>query len=679
MKGKICCKILFLSLLFCFFSVDIQAQRLKAKYWEEYWEKFPRPVYDYSISGFQAVKRRISRKYFSTNSGFTGELYEKYYQFQFPDQGEIDAHKRIKIRIPPRERLLDIDYRVWKNGLLIYEARPASINSQLPSRLINSSLHADSFFLDLNFLEPECTVELIITCKGIPLPYQLFFKDDMPIKESIQEIIIISQSPLRFKASSQLKQEEFRKWDNKIYQFTANNLTAGSSSSGFYSRTLTEENVQLDWQDQVYYYDREETDNWQDLLSYLFYDGLVRDFSVYRNSLSEQFGHQQFYGPWQRPRRFYRHRDMEIGVNEEYAQGSWRLTRAYADRWLQLEEFMEKVKIDTTYAFPYALQHLHHLQEKAIREHLAAMPEQPKVFTEYGLIYSFYQQLFQHFKIPYRLALVKSAVSGAIEPDYISPWQFQARSIAYRSGEEKDWRYIFAGPMLGDFAELGEIPSPFAQAQALLFNPLDSFAFTLDTLIYSAPQLANFNKWVDINFNDASTFFRAETEIGWDGVFRSKLLQDYILRDSLQYFYFNGRGQLEARNWQGENISVLDSYRRACAEDSLTFSIPLNEIGRFPADLMAGRFCLPYLPKAEWHYVFNNLPAGYLYKVDAPSLLVNEDFSIKIRVKEKALGQLTVEVFVEIRTLCYNYEVLNGYLQILNSLNEGVKITIWKN
>jgi hypothetical protein len=679
MKGMICCKILFLGLFICFFSVDIQAQRVKAKYWEENWEKSKRPVYDYSIPGFQAVKRRVTRKYFSTNSGFTGELYEKYYQFQFPDQGAIDNHGQIKIRIPPREGLLDVDYRVWKDGLLIYEARPSQINPQLPSRLINASLHADSFYLELKFLEPECTVELVITCNGIPLPYQLFFDDDMSIKESIQEVIIISQSPLRFKASSELKQEELREWDNKIYRFTADNLAASVSGSGFYSHSVADANVQLDWKDQVYYYDREVTDNWQDLLSHLFYNGLVRDFSVYRNSLSEQFGRQQFYGPWQRPYRYYRHRGSEIGANEVYAQGSWRLSRAYADRWLQLEEFVEKVKGDTSYTFSYALQEMHKLQEIAIREHLATMPDEPKLFTEYGLIYSFYQQLFQHFEIPFRLALVKSAVSGPILPAYISPWQFQARALAYRVKDENDWNYIFAGPMLGDFAEVGEVPSVFAQASALLFNPLDSFTFIIDSLIYTSPQFANFNKWVNISFNDASTFFRAETKIGWDGVFRSKLLQDYILRDSLEYFYLNGRAQIKGRNWQGQDISTLDSYRSAFQKDSLVFTINLKEIGNFPTAIERGTFCLPYLPKAEWHYVFKNLPKAYRYKVDAPAPLDNEEFSIDFEVHEKVSGQLVIAVFVEIRTLCYNSEVLNGYLQILNSLNEGVKITIWKN
>jgi hypothetical protein len=40
---------------------------------------------------------------------------------------------------------------------------------------------------------------------------------------------------------------------------------------------------------------------------------------------------------------------------------------------------------------------------------------------------------------------------------------------------------------------------------------------------------------------------------------------------------------------------------------------------------------------------------------------------------------LKLSVAVEIRRLCYNSDSLNRYLQILSSLNEGVKITIWKN
>ena len=300
MKGKICCNILLTGLLICIFSADIQGQRLKSKYWEKNWENFPRPVYNYGITHFTAVKRVVSRKYFSTNSGYSGELYQKYYQFQYPSQTEINKNSSIKIRIPPRERLLDIDYRVWKDGLLLYEARPSQINSQVPASLISSSLHSDSFNLELAFLEPECTVELIISCHGVPLPYQVFFSDDMPIEESVQEFIIISESPLRYQASSAVEQEELEEWDNIIYTFKVDSLQGKRDLKGIDTRALQEANVQLDWQDQVYYYDRQETDNWPDLLNHLFYEGLVRDYSVYRNSLSAQFGWQQFYGPWRK-------------------------------------------------------------------------------------------------------------------------------------------------------------------------------------------------------------------------------------------------------------------------------------------------------------------------------------------------------------------------------------------
>ena len=663
----------------CSFAADIQAQRLKSEYWEENWENFPRPVYDYGVSHFSAVKRVISRKYFATNSGYSGELYQKYYQFQFPHQADIEKNRRIKIRIPPRERLLDIDYRVWKDGLLIYEARPSIINAQLPAHLINASLHSDSFYLALDFLEPECTVELIISCNGVPLPYQLFFSDDMPIQESLQEIIIISESPLRYKASSAVEHEEIREWDNVIYTFKVDNLPAQGALYGIDTRAQTQAKVLLDWQDQVYYYDRKETDNWPDLLSHIFYEGLVRDYSVYRNSLSEQFGWQQFYGPWQRPLRFYRHRNAEISTNEVYAQGNWRLSREYADRWLQLEDLVEKVKRDSSYTFPFALQQMHALQEKAIREHLKAIPEEPKVFTEYGLIYSFYQQLFKHFKIPYRLALVKAAAQGAIENDYISPWQFQARALAYKAGESENWHYVFAGPLLGDFANLNEIPSPFCEAQVLLFNPQDSFSYSFDTLKYQASGAANFIRRERINFNVAFSFYRRQSEITWDGVFRSPLLQDYVLADSLAYLLADARNQLPSGKWQGDSVSQLKNQRAAIRGDSVNFTIPLTEIAHFDSPSTARVLCLPYLVKAEWQYDFKDIPANYRYLIELSEEVENEDFSLSLDAQEIGPSHLKLTVEVEIRRLCYKSDSLSRYLQILNRLNEGVKITIWKN
>lgn len=678
MKGKTCLQILFICLVYSSLFFDIQAQSLKAEYWEKNWESFPRPVYNYGIPHFTAVKRVVSRKYFSSNSGFSGELYQKYYQFQYPNAESIAQNRRIKIRIPPRERLLDVDYRIWKNNLLIYEARSSSINSQIPAHLINASLHSDSFYLAFDFLEPECIVELIVSCKGVPLPYQLFFNDDMPIEESLQELIVISESPLRYKASSAVEQQEKREWDNLIYSFKVDSVPADGGLQGIETRAISQPFVRLDWQDQIYYYDREETDNWPDLLRHIFYEGPVRDYSVYRNSLSEQFGWQQFYGPWQQPLRYYRDRNEQIISNEVYAQGNWRLSREYADRWLQLENLVTKVKNDSSYTFRYALQQMHSLQEKAIRDHLQSIPEEPKVFTEYGLIYSFYQELFKHFEIPYRLALVKSAASGALQSDYISPWQFQARALAYQLPGNPNWLYIFAGPILGDFALLHEIPSPFSEGQALLFNPQDSFSISIDTLNFSREVAPNFIRNTDINFNESFSFFRVQNEIIWNGVFRSKLLQDYLLADSLDFLLVDVHNQLPSRHWQGDSITKLKNYRHVLNTDSITFTIPIHEILSSNDTSPVRLSCLPYLVKAKWNCALKGLPENYRFKIEAPSSVENEDFTLSLDVQELGPEHLKLSVAVEIRRLCYDSDSLNRYLQILSSLNEGVKITIWK-
>jgi len=679
MKAKTCCNILLTSLLICFFSADIQGQRLKSKYWEKNWENFPRPVYNYGIIHFTAVKRVISRKYFSTNSGYSGELYQKYYQFQYPSQAEIEKNSSIKIRIPPRERLLDVDYRVWKDGLLIYEARPSLINSQVPTHLINASLHSDSFNLELAYLEPECTVELIVSCQGVPLPYQVFFSDDMPVEESVQEFIIISESPLRYWASSAVEHEEMEEWDNIIYTFKVDSLAGKNALKGVDTRALQEANVLLDWQDQVYYYDRLETDNWPDLLSHLFYEGLVRDYSVYRNSLSAQFGWQQFYGPWQRPLRFYRLRNTEIIQNEIYAEGNWRLSRSYADRWLMLENFVEKVQGDSSYTFLYALQQMHALQKKAIKAQIEAIPEEPKIFTEYGLAYSFYQKLFKHFKIPYRLALIKSAAQGAVQEEYISPWQFQARALAYRLEAKDDWHYIFAGPILGDFTDLNEIPTPLAEAQVLLFDPEDSLSHAIDTLQFKPLSAPNFIRRQSINFNRSFSFYRSTGEIVWDGVFRSTFLQDYVLGDSLQYLLTDARSELPMRHYAGDSLTKLKANRKALSSDSVSFVIPLKEAIHLDSPSPGRVLCLPYLLKAQWDYDFIDLPEDYRYEIESAAKLVSEDFSLSLDAQEIDPRHLKLTVAIEIHRLCYESDSLNRYLQILSRLNKGVKITFWKN
>ena len=198
-----------------------QGRPYTAEYWEKNWRDWPRPQFDYRIDSFAAVQNIVQREYFNSGSDVSGERYFHYARFQYPDQSSIDNWSKILFQLPNYEILKDIDFRIWEDDILVYEARAASIRNQFLDSLVADPHSGKLFAFSLQFPELKAgqIVEVMISLEGAPLPYNLGFNEAFPISESIQRIKVLSAYPLQFSASEEVEQSKERIYENIFYSF----------------------------------------------------------------------------------------------------------------------------------------------------------------------------------------------------------------------------------------------------------------------------------------------------------------------------------------------------------------------------------------------------------------------------------------------------------------------------
>ncbi|QNR23024.1 hypothetical protein [Croceimicrobium hydrocarbonivorans] len=585
-----------------------QGRPYTAEYWEKNWRDWPRPRFDYRIDSFAAVQNIVQREYFNSGSDVSGERYFHYARFQYPDQSSIDNWSKILFQLPNYEILKDIDFRIWEEDILVYEARAASIRNYFLDSLIADPHSGKLFAFSLQFpeLKPGQIVEVMISLEGAPLPYNLGFNEVFPISESIQRIKVLSAYPLQFSASEVVEQSKERIYENIFYSFKSSNCKALNLERGLTTVPAELPSVWLDWKDQIFIYDREENGSWSQIIDHMFYKGDVQDYAVYQNTLDQEFGLQQYYGSWVRPVRYFHERSESLSNNEAYAAGRWRLSRAYAERWLAIEDQLRSIIEENSIPnWREAMDVIYRAQETTAKAYIRNMPVYPPVFTEYGLFCSHYEALFSHFDIEHRLVFFYPERSGVPAIDYPSPWPAYARGVAFRPSPDAEWQYIFPGPYLGQYFYPGTIPPDFQGGTALLFQ-----RFEKKPDLVNLPKLKPENHKVEFRRNlvlrsDVNRLIIRDSTL-FSGAFRSILAHAYIKGDSAQ-------DMLGFTNYQLlHNALLSDSILVQAAEsqklqDTISMNLDLSKgliLKNAPTPDRA--FALPMVYSAKWVWTFES-------------------------------------------------------------------------
>ncbi len=673
-----------LSLFLCLLSVSLvsglKAQNpYTAEYWEDNWRDWPRPRFDYRIDSFVAVENVIQREYFQSNSNISGEIYRHYARFQYPDKKAIEEHRELLFQLPNYEVLEDIDFRIWDRGLLHYEARAAAIREYYLDSISADPFTDKLFAFRLRFpdLKPGQIVEVMITCKGVPLPYHLSFEQSFPVIKSYQRIKMLSAFPLRYRADSIIKVERDRKFDFELYSFQMDKVTAYPLETGLSTQLADLPAVWLDWKDQIFYYDRDERDDWAEVLPYLFYQGDLQDFIVYRNSLAEEFGLQQFYGSWIRPVRFFHGRSEEYQVNSAYAEGGLRLSKAYANIWLEVEEELNRVVIDNQVpVFDEALSLVLKAQEKAVRTYLKNLPIEPPVFREYGLLCSHLEKLLNYFQYDYRLALFSPARFGVPPKNFASPWSAVARGLAFRKDSLAQWTYLIPGPYMSQFYGPNRLPPDLSEGWVQLFFRGDSVPEVLGLPKVKVTEHGFQHVFHQQQRNDKGHWVLNDT-LYFEGAFRSILAAGYLRSDSVKDQLSYTNHQLVYQFEKNDSMLVGRSQTQRIA-DSLIFLVPLDEalsILSLPAPKRS--FALPMPFRAEWLYRFK-VEDSLAIQLIMPELEPNPYYELSALRRNLKNGEVEVRIQLSIEKTLIKSSDLAQYNQLRSILKEGVPLTIWR-
>ncbi|WP_421752231.1 hypothetical protein [Croceimicrobium sp.] len=587
-----------------------QGRPYTAEFWEKNWRDWPRPRFDYRVDSFVAVENIIQREYFNSGSDVSGERYFHYARFQYPDQQSIEDWSKLLFQLPNYEILKDIDFRIWEEDILVYEARTASIRNQFLDSLVADPHSGKLFAFALRFpeLRPGQVVEVMISLEGAPLPYNLSFNEAYPIKESVQRIKVLSAYPLQFDLSDGIEQSEERIYENNFYSFKAQNCKALNMERGLTTVPAELPSVWLDWKDQIFVYDREESRSWSRIINHMFYQGDVQDYAVYRNTLDQEFGLQQYYGSWIRPVRYFHERSLSLSNNEAYAAGRWRLSRAYAERWIAIEDQLRSIVEENAVPnWQEAINIIYQAQQTTARAYLRTMPVYPPVFTDYGLFCSHYEALFQYFKIEHRLALFYPKRSGSPGLDFPSPWPAYARGLAYRLSPESDWQFVFPGPYLGQFFYPGNIPPDFSEGRALLFKRGEEDQPEWAKLKRVNPSQHGFEERIRLKVSNPGERLVLRDSLKLKGAFQSILASAYLRSDSAQ-------DQLGFTNYQLLHNALLNDSLKIEKTKLMDWQDTLNlEIDLKKALILKNApaydrdFAVPMVFSAKWHWEFEGL------------------------------------------------------------------------
>lgn len=596
-----------LSLLFALLcsSVTWAQKPYTSEYWEENWRDWPRPRFDHRVDSFVAVENIILREFFNSNSNSSGELYRHYARFQYPNESSIRDHGSVIIQLPNYEFLEDIDFRVWQGGLLVYEARAAAIEAYYLDTLGADPFTKKMFVFQLSFpdLRPGSIVEMMVSCKGVPLPYRLSFEQSFPILTASQRIKILSAYPLRYHADSTVQVEQEEIWDYDLYKFSRKELQAYGIETSLSTAAADFPGVWLDWKDQVFYYDRDESDDWRELLPYLFYQGDLKDFVVYRNSLAEDFGRQQFYSSWIRPVRYFHSRGEEFQANSAYAEGRLKLSKAYAKRWIKVQEDLEHIVIDNAVPdFNEALRLVLKSQKKAVRSYLKDLPIEPPIFTEYGLLCSHLEKLFQYFRYDYRLALFGPARFAKPPANFASPWTAVARGLLFRKDSSEKWNFIIPGPYMSQFYGPNQLPPDLSLGWIQAFERGDSVP---EIIPLAKTRVKNGFRHVFYQRKRAAKgYWQQRDTVHFNGAFRSILAAGYLRSDSVQDQLGYTQHQLLYQFEQSDSL-LIGRPQATKLQDTLIYRLPLEEAWAFKANPSAGRSLANPMPfQALWQYRF---------------------------------------------------------------------------
>ncbi len=447
---------------------EIVPQRFPLWQWE-----FDKPV----------ITQKTTRyEFFNTYSGYSGEIKEEFRRMQFPDKASIEKHQFLQISFGPTNIITSIDFRIWKDRLLLYEGK----SERIPDYITDSIFTGDGELVGLRFkvpfLEEGSILDFYYKTEGEPVPQYIFFHEQLPVDHSEVQLQITTSDPFTYAVSdSSIQINKAEELGVARYRFKLEDVPAVASNSYLNCDFLETPYVTVDYEDKVYRYDREYQDNWFSLADALIYNGPLENYRYHNNLLSSYLNHNISLGSFIIPNRYYRDRNSFLRLND--AMGSFFIHKDESFRPLyNMQQDLYKLAEQRS-RYTNVVEEVEYIHDRiskvvlSLRENSidSVMP------IRYTLLMSFYTEYFKRAGIDYYILLVKSKKRGPIMLDFISQNQIDAIAIAFTDKKGK-LHFVFPGYYWLRFMEVDQLPYDLENSTALMIWPrqekLSTFNFS---------------------------------------------------------------------------------------------------------------------------------------------------------------------------------------------------------
>lgn len=667
-----------ISFLFCAVLASVTASGQKRCFKGADWEsELPvvRQRYNHSLQGQKGLIRKNTFKFFPTGSGHTGELFQAYRLIQLGDKSDVEAFQKIEIRYPSEAFLTHLDYRVWKDGLIIYEAKPKSIHTQISDSVQDiRNGRNKGFTLSLSDLEPEVVVEIFYKAQGVHLPYWLEFQDSLRWQHSEQQIRIISSDPLQYVKHPQVAATEERNYDELVYTFSAENTAALPPKSGAFYADTSRPFVALEWKDLIQRYDRDRIKTWTDFLPYLFFDGAVKNLNIYLNSEARYLGQNIHSGTSYLPPKRYHTRDEELHENFRQAWGRYRLGKDYAAPLVALQEWVKALADSTLLSDQLGLRLIEEALKAYVNSGLQDLKQPPYAFYDHGTISKFYTDFLRLRGRKYYPVLLKAPTQGPFLDSLISARQVGALAVAYELDGARN--IILVGPYLGNYYSLNTLPADFSAGTAVFFDPATQ-SYAVEKLPAFNTQNNGFQYWEDIQLSFKFNWLRSTKRYYLEGNFQNRIYHAYLQNDT-------ARDVLSATNWQVANNAVNNRERLNFKteqlrqpRDTMVYHLSLEKALAITAEPSAKCFVFPSPYRATMNF---RLFADRAFAIDTEhSVLYNEPGAYALRINTTRINEkeYLIELSFTLEEILMKGEEAEKFSQIVGLLQKGITIKIF--
>lgn len=614
--------------------------------------------------------------FFKTNSGLSGEVYQHYERISYSTAEAARKHNVFHVKVPAYGALTNVDFRLWKSGVILYEARANSLPTRIEDTIIDpQSGRITGFYIRIPEIEPRTVLEFYYRNEGAAMPYRIGFHQKLPIDTSVVAFRITSNAPLIYHLShrQEIQFAERQELDKLIYEFKAHSLPPKPAQLGLAAVDTTRKFILVDYARPIPEINGRSTESWEGLLQFLAVPYSLKDYRLFHSIIAEGLGQNMQLSVMQSGGGYFRDHPVRSLLNEEGYAGYLLLSRARLNPFYKLDNRYQRFwKNYKNAPLDTAMSALHSQVNEAIQEYMNMLP--PKMFTKYSLIYTFYARFLKDRKASYAPVLIKAEHKEPFIPAFVSYKQFDALGVSYIN-EAGQRQIVFPGPYLGRFLGINEIPPDLGGASALFFNKAEA-GIGWQKLPAVAPTLNAVTRKSHLVIKRERQRLQQKDSLFFKGAFQSPIYHSYLLGDSASDV-FTATGHTYRRNYYLQKAKkALPTRTRPINGDTVQLSIAWPEALIYEPRPQAGQSLhLPLRYQFSWQYSISADVPFTVREMDS-----TRQFGTLAQMRWRVTQPKANEARVRAQLIFFKKQVssaeMNNYLQLRRVLRQKAPLNI---